>query len=266
MIDPERVADIIRETAAAEIVPRFRMLREEDVREKNPGDLVTLADLETERQLTERLTAAWPGTLVLGEEAAAEDPARLGLLTTDASLWIIDPIDGTANFARGRKGFAVILARLENRTLQAGWVYDPLEDVMVIAEQGAGAWSRGARLAVSGETEPRRMEGAAYGRTQAGTRAATALETAGRIGRVRNLGCSALEYAEIALGRAHFSLHSRSLPWDHAAGILIVREAGGVAGFADRSAYDPSILDRPVLATSNEVAWEAVCGGAGPFA
>jgi fructose-1,6-bisphosphatase/inositol monophosphatase family enzyme len=265
MIDPERVADIIRETAAAEIVPRFRMLRQEDVREKNPGDLVTLADLETERQLTERLAAAWPGTLVLGEEAAAEDPARLGLLTSDASLWIIDPIDGTANFARGRKGFAVILARIENRTLQAGWIYDPLEDLMVIAERGAGAWSAGTRLAVSGETEPRRMEGAAYGRTQAGTRAAAALETAGRIGRVRNLGCSALEYAEIALGRAHFSLHSRSLPWDHAAGILIVREAGGVAGFADRSAYDPSILDRPILATSNELAWEAVCGGAGPF-
>jgi fructose-1,6-bisphosphatase/inositol monophosphatase family enzyme len=110
------------------------------------------------------------------------------------------------------------------------------------------------------------MKGAAYGRTRAGTRAATALESAGRIGRVRNLGCSALEYAEIAFGRAHFSLHSRSLPWDHAAGILIVREAGGVAGFADGSVYDPSILDRPVLATSNEIAWEAVCDGVGSFA
>ncbi len=266
MIDPERVADIIRETAAAEIVPRFRMLGDEDIREKKPGDLVTLADLETERQLTQRLAAASPGSLVLGEEAAAEDPARLGLLTTEAPLWIIDPIDGTANFARGRIGFAVIVACIERRTVQAGWIYDPLEELMVVAEAGSGAWSRGARLAVAAEPEPRRMEGAAYGRTRAGTRAATALEAAGRIGRVRNLGCSALEYAEIALGRAHFSLHSRSLPWDHAAGILIVREAGGVAGFADRSAYDPSILDRPVLATSNEIAWEAVCDAVGPFA
>jgi fructose-1,6-bisphosphatase/inositol monophosphatase family enzyme len=266
MIDPERVADIIRDTAAAEIVPRFRMLREEDVREKKPGDLVTLADLETERRLTQRLAAAWPGSAVLGEEAAAEDPARLGLLTTDASLWIIDPIDGTANFARGRTGFAVIVARIEQRVVQAGWIYDPLEQLMIIAERGSGAWSGGMRLAVASETEPRQMEGAAYGRTRAGTRAATALEAAGRIGRVRNLGCSALEYAEIALGRAHFSLHSRSLPWDHAAGILIVREAGGVAGFADGSAYDPCILDRPVLATSNEIAWESVCEGAGPLA
>src|SRR5437016_14005667 len=101
MIDPERVAEIIRDTAAAEIVPRFRMLRQEDIREKKPGDLVTLADLETERQLTRRLTQAWPGSLALGEESAAEDPTRLDLLTTDASLWIIDPIDGTANFPRG---------------------------------------------------------------------------------------------------------------------------------------------------------------------
>ena len=266
MIDPERVADIVRETAAAEIVPRFRQLRQEDIREKKPGDLVTLADLEAERQLTQRLTAISPGSLVLGEEAAAEDPARLGVLTTDASLWIVDPIDGTANFARGRTGFAVIVARIEQRAVRAGWIYDPLEELMVIAERGAGAWSRGMRLAVASETEPRRMKGAAYGRTRAGTRAATALESAGRIGRVRNLGCSALEYAEIAFGRAHFSLHSRSLPWDHAAGILIVREAGGIAGFADRSVYDPSILDRPVLATSNEIAWEAVCDGVGSFA
>lgn len=266
MTDPERVADIIRDTAAAEIVPRFRMLRQEDVREKKPGDLVTLADLETERKLAQRLTAAFPGSAVLGEEAAAEDPARLGLLTTDASLWIIDPIDGTANFARGRTGFAVIVARVEQRAVQAGWIYDPLEQLMVIAERGSGAWSGGTRLAVAPETEPRQMEGAAYGRTRAGTRADAALEAAGRIGRVRNLGCSALEYAEIALGRAHFSLHSRSLPWDHAAGILIVREAGGVAGFADGSAYDPRILDRPVLATSNEIAWESVCESAGPFA
>jgi fructose-1,6-bisphosphatase/inositol monophosphatase family enzyme len=266
MIDPERVADIIRETAAAEIVPRFRLLRQEDIREKKPGDLVTLADLETERQLTQRLAAVSPGSLVLGEEAAAQDPARLGLLTTDAALWIIDPVDGTANFARGRTGFAVIVARIEQRTVRAGWIYDPLEDLMVIAELGAGAWSRGMRLAVASETEPRRMEGAAYGRTRVGMRAATALETSGRIGRVRNLGCSALEYAEIALGRAHFSLHSRSLPWDHAAGILIVREAGGLAGFGDGSTYDPRILDRPVLATSNGIAWEAVCDSVGPFA
>jgi fructose-1,6-bisphosphatase/inositol monophosphatase family enzyme len=266
MIDPERVAGFIRETASTEIVPRFRLLRQEDIREKKPGDLVTLADLEAERQLTRLLTAASPGSLVLGEEAAAEDPTRLGLLAADAPLWIIDPIDGTANFARGRTGFAVIVARVEAGAVRAGWIYDPLDDLMVMAEWGAGAWSRGTRLAVSTETDPKRMEGAAYGRTRAGMRAGPTLEADGRIGRVRNLGCSALEYVEIALGRAHFSLHSRSLPWDHAAGILIVREAGGIAGFADGSPYDPRILDRPVLATSNHVAWEAIRDAVGPLA
>ena len=265
MIDPERVADFIRETAAAEIVPRFRMLRQEDIREKKPGDLVTLADLETERRLTRRLTAALPGSLVLGEEAAAEDPTRLGFLSADAPLWIIDPIDGTANFARGRTGFAVIVARVEKGAVRAGWIYDPLDERMVTAEYGSGAWSRGKRLAVATETDPKRMEGAAYGRTRSGTRAAPALEAAGRIGHVRNLGCSALEYAEIALGRAHFSLHSRSLPWDHAAGILVVREAGGLAGFADDSPYEPRILDRPVLATSNHIAWETIRDAVGPL-
>ncbi|MGO8920002.1 MAG: inositol monophosphatase family protein [Stellaceae bacterium] len=258
MVDAEEIADFIRETAAEAIVPRFRQLRQEDIREKKPGDFVTIADLEAERLLTGRLLAAMPGSVVLGEEAAAQDPSRLGLLAGEAPVWVIDPIDGTANFARGEPGFAVILALVERAEVQAGWIYDPLGDTMVLAERGNGAWSQGRRLAVDAEASAERMIGAAYGKTLAGPRAAKALGDSGRIAAVRNLGSSALEYSAVALGRAHFSLHSRSLPWDHAAGMLIVAEAGGVAGFLDDTRYDPRIADRPVLAASNRTAWETV--------
>jgi fructose-1,6-bisphosphatase/inositol monophosphatase family enzyme len=203
---------------------------------------------------------------VLGEEAAAEDRSRLDLLAGEAPVWVIDPIDGTGNFARGEPGFAVILALVERTELCAGWIYDPLRGEMVMAEAGGGAWSEGRRLAVDAEAEPARCIGAAYGRTAAGPRAAKLLGDSGRVAVVQNLGSSALEYSAIALGRAHFSLHSRSLPWDHAAGMLIVREAGGLAGFADGSGYDPRILDRPVLAAANRAAWETVRSVVGPLA
>ncbi len=198
MPDPEKVAEHIRETAQAEILPRFRLLRREDIREKGPGDFVTLADLEAERQLTLRLGALLPGSVVLGEEAAAQDRGRFALLAGEAPVWVIDPVDGTANFARGQPGFAVIVALIE------------------------------------------------------------ALAASGRVGAVRNRGCSGLEYLDIALARAHYSLHSRSLPWDHAAGMLITAEAGGVAAFLDGSPYDPRITDRPVLAAASAAGWGTV--------
>lgn len=251
----ENVATFIREAAATEIVPRFRMLTAADIREKKPGDLVTTADLETERVLTARLMAALPGSVVLGEEAAAQDATRFALLSQEAPVWVIDPVDGTANFARGQAGFAVIVARIERRVVQAGWIYDPLGDVMVTAEAGGGAWCGGRRLAVAGEGEGTPIIGAAYGRAAPGERAAKRLEASGRVAAIRNLGCSALEYVEIALGRANFSLHSRSLPWDHAAGMLITAEAGGIAGFLDGSAYDPGIVDRAVLACAGPRSW-----------
>ena len=258
MLDPEKVAEHIRATAQAEILPRFGLLRREDIREKGPGDFVTLADLEAERQLTQRLGALLPGSVVLGEEAAADDRSRFGLLAGDVPVWVIDPVDGTANFARGQPGFAVIVALIERAVVRAGWIYDPLADTMVMAEAGGGAWAAGQRLATAADTPPSDMVGAAYGRTRDGPRAAQALTASGRVGGVRNRGCSGLEYLDIALARAHYSLHSRSLPWDHAAGMLITAEAGGVAGFLDGSPYDPRIADRPVLAAASAAAWATV--------
>jgi fructose-1,6-bisphosphatase/inositol monophosphatase family enzyme len=258
MPDPEKVAEHIRATAQAEIVPRFRMLGREDIREKAPGDFVTLADLEAERQLTRRLSGLLPGSVVLGEEAASQDRGDFSLLSGDAPVWVIDPVDGTANFARGQPGFAVIVALIERAAVRAGWIYDPLADTMVMAEAGAGAWCAGRRLTTAAEVPPADMAGAAYGRTKAGPRAAQALNASGRVGSVRNRGCSGLEYLDVALSLAHFSLHSRSLPWDHAAGMLLITEACGVAGFLDGSPYDPRIIDRPVLAAASVAAWEVV--------
>ncbi|MGH6994492.1 MAG: inositol monophosphatase family protein, partial [Stellaceae bacterium] len=94
MPDPEAVARLIREIAQSVILPRFGTLKREDIREKAPGDLVTVADLETERRLTARLCEIVPGSAVLGEEAVATDPGRLSLTATCDSLWIVDPVDG----------------------------------------------------------------------------------------------------------------------------------------------------------------------------
>jgi fructose-1,6-bisphosphatase/inositol monophosphatase family enzyme len=251
MLDTTRVADFIEDTARTLILPRFQALGSGDVREKGPGDYVTIADIEAEEALTRLLQDAAPGSAVVGEEAVASDPERLALLSGDRPVWIIDPVDGTGNFAAGRPRFAVIVAYVERGIVEGGWIYDPIHDVMVAARRGEGAWSGGRRLEVGRGIAPADMVGAAYGRSAGGKRAAKALEESGRVGGIRNLGSSGLEYMAMVLDQAQFSLHSRSLPWDHAAGMLIVAEAGGVATFIDGSAYDPAIIDGTVLATAD---------------
>jgi fructose-1,6-bisphosphatase/inositol monophosphatase family enzyme len=257
-MDLEQIAGILRDTAAREILPRFRALAEGDIREKRPGDLVTVADLAAEKRLIAELEAAVPGTIAMGEESVHEDPTRLNLIAGEQPVWIIDPIDGTANFARGQPAFAVIVAYLESGATQAGWIYEPLADVMIAATRGGGAWSGGARLRVVSAANAAESTGSAYGRTPTGVRNAEALKSSGRVGTLRNRGCSGLEYLDLATGVSQFSLHSRSLPWDHAAGMLIAVEAGGVARFLDGTEYDPRIADRPLMAAANRDAWQLV--------
>lgn len=258
MPDSDTVAGFIRDTARSLILPRFRALRSDEIREKKPGDLVTIADVETERELSRLLIAAMPGSVAMGEESVAEDPTRLELLAGDVPVWVIDPVDGTANFARGEPGFAVIVALVERGTVTAGWIHDPIGDLMVAAEQGKGVWSGARRLSVASDVPVREMVGSAYGRTPAGTRSAKALSDSGRVAAINNRGCSGLEYMALALGQGQFTLHSRSLPWDHAAGMMIVSEGGGKSAFLDGSPYDPRIIDRPVLAAVSEAGWQVV--------
>lgn len=258
MLDYRIVAKYIRDTARTLILPRFRALESSDIREKKPGDLVTIADIEAERELTRLLGSLLPQSLVLGEESVAEDPSRLDYLMLDVPVWIIDPVDGTANFAKGNPGFSVIVALARRGVVEAGWIYDPLNDLMAGALRGEGAWSGERRVKVATEIPLAETSGAAYGRAPGGVRAAKALVESGRVGAVRNQGSSGLEYLSLALGKTQFSLHSRSLPWDHAAGMLIVREAGGHAAFLDGQPYDPRIPDRPLLATARADAWQAI--------
>lgn len=258
MVDRTTISNLIRDAARRLVVPRFRALGRGDIREKKPGDPVTVADIEMERELTRLLATFVAGARVVGEESVAEEPRRLDDLSADAPVWIIDPVDGTSNFAKGLPGFAVIVALTRRGAVEAGWIYDPLGDVMVSAVKGEGAWSGKRRLRVAADMPPERLAGSAYGRTKSGRRAARALTESGRIRGIHNQGCSGLEYAALAQGISQFTLHSRSLPWDHAAGMLIVSEAGGHTAFLDGAQYDTRIMDRAVLATASAAAWQTV--------
>ncbi|HYB09824.1 MAG TPA: inositol monophosphatase family protein [Alphaproteobacteria bacterium] len=259
MIDVDTISRIVRRVAEDEILPRYRALGKDEVRQKSgPMDLVTAADIAAERALAQHLLREFPDTLVVGEEAATEDPSLLDVISKETPVWLLDPIDGTLNFAHGRRGFGIIVAYLVAGKTIAGWIHDPLENVTVTAVKGGGAWCGVERMRVSDAAPLSQMIGAAYGEFSGGVPAGDILMRSGQVGALRNAMCGAVDYIEIARQQKQFFLSPRSLPWDHAAGVLIMTEAGGVARFLDGAEYDTAIPDRQILAATDEPSWRAL--------
>lgn len=235
----ERVAELMRETAAAELLPRFRNLSRDEVREKRPGDIVTVADVASEQRLAAGLAKILPGVPVVGEEAVEKDPGLLDLVARPGeACWIVDPLDGTANFAAGRDRFAMIICLVQDATAIGGWILDVPNDRLAVTHRGGGVTLDGK--VVQG------MPGAGPLNGFVGYKIAKSFDEQlspgqrARLGSITTLRCAGAEYLEILAGRANFSLYRTTKPWDHAAGTLMMREAGGGAVQFGAAPYSPA--------------------------
>lgn len=257
--DPDKVAAIIRDVAATEIVPRFRSLSKADIREKGPGDLVTVADEAAERVLTARLTDLLPGSVVVGEEACAADPSVLDRINAgDDPVWIIDPVDGTANFAGGRPVFAVLLALAVGGRTVAGWIYDPIGERMAITERGQGAWMAGQRLrALPGGPLPS-LRGSLSTKFFPPPEKKRLEALRPHFASTYRLFCAAHEYLNLLTGKGQFACYNRIMPWDHAAGALAYAEAGGLVAKWDGRPYHPGDISGGILMAGDQETWTAL--------
>lgn len=261
--DIDAVSAIIREVAATEIVPRFRRLSDDEVWHKQGGSVVTVADEASEARLVEALGALVPGSSALGEENAEQESAAFACLAGEAPVWIIDPVDGTANFAAGKPRFAVIVAYAVSGMTLMGWIYDPLGDRMATAERGGGAWGNGTRLRASGAAPLETMHGALPWRMR---RAETLKD---RFAGIHNSGCAGFDYLALAEGTLDFAFSRRLKPWDHAAGQLIHEEAGGHGRGLDGTVYRPANAPggpEGLLLAPDPEAWRAVADAIAPVA
>lgn len=244
----DQVSAIIRAVAADEILPRFKHLSAGQIREKKPGELVTEADTEAEKAMTPRLRDLIAGSTVVGEEAVAADPTLLSLLEQDGTVWIIDPVDGTANFAKGHARFAVIVALVKDGVTVAGWIYDPLTDRMVAAEKGAGSWLGENRLSVLAPAPLAELQGSVK-------RSGRLASLVAKVGRK---GSAAHDYIDLVTGHLHFAHYNRLMPWDHAAGVLIHAEAGGYAALTDGRPYRPRAEEGCLLLAPSAGTWTSL--------
>jgi fructose-1,6-bisphosphatase/inositol monophosphatase family enzyme len=238
----DRGCAILRETARTVVLPSFAMGVKRDSWLKAPGELVTAVDNEAETAITARLRDLLPGSLVLGEEACS-DPALLDRIG-DPLVWLVDPIDGTANFAAGRPPFAMMMALLRSGEPVASWIHDPLSGDMSVAEKGAGAWMNGERLggAVFKPSLGHRTAIVSQAFMPADAEGVPSAFEASFGSVVPTRRCAGAEYPLVASGAVDIALYWRTLAWDHGPGQLLVTEAGGRLCHLDGSAYD---LRRP---------------------
>ncbi|MHA7818103.1 MAG: inositol monophosphatase family protein [Erythrobacter sp.] len=253
------IRDLLRFAAERSILPRFRDLAAHEIEMKGEDDPVTVVDREVENFLTEALTRLAPDVAVVGEEAVAEDDSVLEKLS--GPCWIIDPLDGTANFTEGKEPFGTIIALADGGKAIAGWLYDPNNDRLCHARAGDGAFVNGEKIAArtTGQTPPVTAVSRIFLTSE--QNAMVDAKLAPHYTLVDIPRCAAEQYPRLALGENDISSFKRTLPWDHAAGVLWLNEAGGKAARLDGSEYRVDEHGKPgLIGASSPAIWDEFVG------
>ena len=252
-VETEAILTMLQDVAERVINPRFRSLADEQVQEKGPGDLVTVADHEAEVLITEALLTAYPEAVVLGEEAFAADPSLLETYAAADHAFTVDPIDGTKNFVHGSKDHAVMVAEVRGGTTTRAWIWQPQHGLAYTAELGVGAWVNGRVLTrPAPPVEPREWRGVTSMRKWLGR------ELSGLRPLELTWVCCGVDYPHLVSGHADFVLYGRDNPWDHAPGSLILAESGAYLGTVDGDPYDPRASGGGLIAAADKATYDVV--------
>ena len=249
---------IMLDAAERAILPHYQSLAAHQIEDKAADDVVTVADHESEAILAEGLARLLPEAAIVGEEAAHADPSLLGKLG-DALCWIIDPVDGTNNYAAGRPPFGILVALAEAGETVAGWILDPLTGRFCHAARGKGAFIGEERVfARSSGTEPA-IAAISLVFADPARREALRTQIAPHYRLVDIPRCAAEQYPRLVLGQNDISVFERTHAWDHAAGALFLNEAGGKAARPDGSPYRVDELGRTgLLGAASPALWDAL--------
>jgi fructose-1,6-bisphosphatase/inositol monophosphatase family enzyme len=270
--DAANLGAILRDAAQAELRPRFRRLHSGEVRAKSgPLDLVTVADEAAERRIAASLAAAWPGSVIVGEEAATADKQLLDHLGEADLAFVVDPLDGTFNYAAGVPLFAAMAAALVRGEVVMAAIHDPMGDDTALVVRGEGAWVEdpaGHRidLRVAAPAPVHAMTAILSWQFLPEPRRGHVCEALPGLAATWNYRCAGHEYRVAAAGYCHALLYHRLLPWDHAPGWLLHKEAGGFSARFDGSIYTPVEITGGLICAPDQASWcvlrEALLGEA----
>jgi fructose-1,6-bisphosphatase/inositol monophosphatase family enzyme len=256
------LVNLVRRAAKTEILPRFRNLSAHQIDTKSgPQARVTEADTAAAAMIARGILRLFPNAVVIGEEAASADPSLRQKAAEAELAFIIDPVDGTWNFAKGLPLFGVILAATRFGRPVFGLLYDPMVDDWVISDDqsnariaGAGRTETSAHVSSGGELCD--LSGVMHFYLIPKDTQARLAPVLPEFYRMSSMRCSCHEYRVMAQGGVDFVLSGILNPWDHAAGVLLCQRSGGVAKMLDGRDYDISIEEGYILCAPNQDTWD----------
>lgn len=247
-MDTAGVLTLMQEVADEVVMPRFQSLADDEVIEKNPGDLVTVADREAEVLITKALQDAFPGCVVVGEEACAADPSVVNAVAAADHVFVVDPVDGTRNFVHGRSDFGLMVAEMRGAEGTRSWIWQPVAGQSWVAEHGAGVQRGGKKFKARPFNPPAR------GAT--GEPRDTGAHPEGDL--VNSRWACAIDYPLVAAGELDFVLYRSSNPWDHVPGWVMLTELGGLMVFADGKPYTGKPRKKGLAAMTHPDVWDQI--------
>ena len=235
--------------ASKALIRDFGEIENLQVSAKAPGDFVSSADKRTEKILIEELQKAHPEYGIISEEKGLINKSN------DKNRWIIDPIDGTMNFLNGVPQFAISIGYEENREIKCGVIFNPITNEMFLAEKGNGAYLNNARIRVSNQKKLVNSllatGGPKFSSQNKDNIFSEYIKISKSVTNVRKLGSAALDMAYVAAGRFDGYWQREINYWDIAAGVIILKEAGGYVDFFDKDEMAP--LKRNILASNSNI-------------
>ncbi|TPW26792.1 inositol monophosphatase family protein [Pararhizobium mangrovi] len=258
------LVELLAEAGRNEVMPRFRTLDAGSIRRKTSrADLVTEGDEAAERMITDALRKRYPHAHIVGEEAVSADPSVLEGLGEAELAFVIDPIDGSFNFASGLSLFAIMLAVVEKGETVAGIIHDPVNGDQAVAERGGGAFmtdgnGHSRRLAVAEPVELAQMAGVVSWQYFEEPERSRIAANHTKVLSPLNYKCAGHEYRLLVQGRADFAAYSKTMPWDHLAGLLIHAEAGGYSAKLDGTPYRAGDKAGGLLAAPDRESWQMI--------
>ena len=235
--------------ASRSLIRDFGEIENLQVSSKGPGDFVTSADKRTEKIIIEELQKAHPEYGIVTEEAGLINKSNT------KNRWIIDPIDGTMNFLNGVPHFAISIGYEQENEIICGVIFDPIKNEMFCAEKGNGAYLNNSRIRVSNKKNLRDAllvtGGPKYTSEIKDEIFAEFVNISKSVPHIRKFGSAALDIAYVACGRFDGFWQRELKYWDIAAGIIILKEAGGFIDFFDKDNKDP--LKKNILASNSNI-------------
>ncbi|MBO9499706.1 MAG: inositol monophosphatase [Novosphingobium sp.] len=246
--------ELLRDVTRRAILPHYQTLTAEQIEAKAADDVVTVADKLSEEMLAEGLAKIVPGLAVVGEEAAHADPTVMDRLS--GSCWIVDPLDGTRNFAAARPPFGILIAMADGGEAHTGWIYDCLSDRFCVAHRGKGAFIHGEKISARPTRESPPVAAISLIFMDPAHREAVRRHVSPHYRTVDVPLCAAEQYPRLVLGENDVSIFERTLPWDHAAGALFLNEAGGRCARPDGSAYRVDDGRKGLIGAASPALWD----------